>query len=65
MLSTLQVWKLEDGKPEREATHKEFLSVRREGSCGVKRGIISGKGFEKAIRQLPASPKGKKKEGKK
>ncbi len=45
------------------ATHKEFLSVYREAISGAVGASISGWEFEKAIRQLPAQPKGKKKEG--
>jgi hypothetical protein len=64
-LSNVQVWKLELGKSQIEATDKESLSVRREGSCGIQRAIISGGEFEKAIQQLPAAPKPKIKGGEK
>jgi hypothetical protein len=49
----------------RGATHKEFLSVQSEAISSAVGASISGWEFEKAIRQLPASLKGKKKEGSK
>ena len=46
----------EEGELRLSATHKEFLSVRRER---IRQADAAGGEFEKAVRQLPTPPKGK------